>query len=422
MLSTDEAFTSNFYASVGDRITRFVPAELSDLHISNENLLENGNFDQGVEGWTLVTDRPQGVRFGVNLSEEWHPDRTAVAFVETEAHPGKITLMPKGRNNGTRLPVIGGSPVRITGLSACHRCTADLAVTFSATDGTILATQHEALPPVKGGRDRGEYHAISLNMVAPAEGTHVELAFCYDKPFNPVADYSSFIFIGDVAVTLPECRFTTSDSLRPFATFFGLTDGAVPKLYSAPIDVGYVSSNRANVEIHDKSGAVVATALDAGSIAKPSEATLEQIDANCFSLSASQALEHNVFIDDRRVANHLVFSAGSGNGNIHLSSDLLDGDYHRVAVRDPTGCVTLCETYALLPFQQTPWAALQEHDGNFPPPHLAPSAGNRYRSLLAHVRRYSSGEPAAATSLAQIERVPQTFSPRASTTTVTFRP
>ena len=406
VLSAEEAFTSKYYLASGDRIASFEPADLSNLRLPDDSLLADGAFRNGTDGWVVEADHPDTVRFGTNLGEDWRLDDTAVAFIEAPSHPGTLRLLPKGRDGSTRLPVIGGSPFRFTALSACHRCVADLSVSFLAADGSTLAVARDTLPIAHGGRKRDDYHRVELALVAPQEAVQAEVAISYDRPFQPVPGYASFMFLADVSVTLPDCRFETAESLRPFEACLGVEAGTrPPSLYSAPIDVAHVSSHHFDIVVRSTTGDIVATPLRFAEISVPSRAGIEQLDAGVFAVSMSQPFDYTLFIDERRIPAHQYFEVGLGSGRLQLVSDLLDGEFHRVAVRDATGCITICETYALLPFQQTPWAALQEHDGVFPSAHLSPVAGHRYKSLLAHLRRHANANGAATSArLAQIER------------------
>ena len=63
-----------------------------------------------------------------------------------------------------------------------------------------------------------------------------------------------------------------------------------------------------------------------------------------------------------------------------LPDDLCDGAVHHLQLETATGDV-LDQRYDLLPFQLTPWAALQRHARPPFPDELSPLARERYRSL-----------------------------------------
>jgi GT2 family glycosyltransferase/glycosyltransferase involved in cell wall biosynthesis len=381
-LTDDVLFADHHFVLVDDRIYKFseytfaLPPSLIDELIG----------DVFFADWELKTDAPDQVRFGFNLDEEWTLHDASTFFIECSSNPVHFKLVAQTKAGGTSVPIIAGLPFVLSGLSACHRCIANLNIEFFDVGGFSLGSKMLALLPAKGGRHEADYQKLSMQFVAPYGAEQAEISVTYNKPVDPAVGLSSFIFLSRLSLTPIDSRSMTPEHLKNILALTEAGFGTGPvRCFSAALDVDYLSQRSADVVVAGQGGvtADATVILSRSELALPASATIEQIDANKLRIGVPADCKYAVFIDGLRVDPNLIHKLD--NDEIVLSSAQLDGDYHRVQIRDATGCYVLCEDYILLPFQQTPWPVLQEHGGRSAPEFLSPGAGQRYRSLLAHL-------------------------------------
>lgn len=396
----DAAFAMNHFVQIGDATSEFTEVEPGLLTQVRQNIL--GPAVNSAEGWSLACDKPDAMSFGFDMSPEWAVQRSPTLFIECDPDPHAFRLAAISFNGSSRFPVEANVPFRLQAFAACHRCTAALVVEFFDERGESVGSRACGLPVGKGGQNREDYHPVVLDFTSPAAACTAEVFISYNESVTPVAGFRSFIFLHGLSLTIQD-EARISPSYGTSLLNLALADGQEPHIYAAPLDAALCAKTKCQIDIRRSGhGTVESLRLASDHAGSFPMGTIEHLGGVQIRINVPQDVDYAVFIDGARVGHDLLHVSDRENKTFRLSSKFCDGGYHVIELRDQTGCLRLHQEPVLLPFQQTPWTILQEHAG-IPPEFLSPSAGQRYKSLAAHIGQFARND-AERDTFAQLER------------------
>ena len=300
---------------------------------------KDGLGEWQVEGWTTL-------RVGVD-----HHNSGVAIPLETD-----LTFHPQGH------------PFHVDARLAVHRGMGQLVVSLRNKSGRIL--REEAVPfdpSYSGGMDEEAYQTVSVSFAGVSEPVSVALSLLSERATEQ-AEPAAF-FIAKPVVILDE-----KDDSIPVAQLFRLGNGEPSHWF------------KATVETVDRAfGQGLSLVMgDARAELLPRVPLTLQHTAGWGStqeFSSSVHMRVSVYVDGQF---GFVWTMNAGSNILRLPPRYLNGDCHKIELRDQAGFCVLWQDWVLLPRQLTPLDHLQRESRAPLPTDLFPQSPYRFKSLRAH--------------------------------------
>lgn len=362
------------------------------LHI---NQIIDAGFEEDTLYWELESSQTAFAGIGLDFNEKWKLNNGHTLYAYQAAGiEDSIDLIYRDPIVGEFIPIHSQASYQLTGYFGIHRCKAFYIAEFYDAQFQLVGRHEIPLSEHKpGGQRREDYLAINEPIETPKKTAFVRLLVRKHPSKSPEID--SFLFFTRPAFSLLSGNETATltwetsiidldgwkilrkcDHTQLAYIQFQLPDSAYDgqphaiSLIEGGTDLPIQGSPKTFIYETDVLGKVesVDVARVVGWLSEPDMRVELLVDGKLAATSRSAKDLHD--------ADKFRFT-------ITLPLQLMDGCPHYLEVKVRPCGKLLSEWAEILPFQLTPWDALQKYAANPLPSKLAPAAAYRYDSMRA---------------------------------------
>lgn len=142
-------------------------------------LITNGGFDQGLQGWRL-RESPPGVDAGVDLTADWCISGSHTAFIRDQGVAGSDAILEYiGREHDGLIPVCPARAYHLSALAASHRCELRLLLdVYDSSRDLLKRLEFPVWAEAIGGRHESGYQRLVSRLRSEEGAAFLRLRAC----------------------------------------------------------------------------------------------------------------------------------------------------------------------------------------------------------------------------------------------------